>query len=292
MSEPYTREVDNAYGYIPTLYVCIIFVVLFAISTSAHIVQACMRRQWFIFPTIIFCGVLEVLGWATRLWSHYEPFIFLPFQIQIVATIVGPTPLLAANFVIFGRIIRCLGTSYSRLAPRWYMMIFFACDFLSLVIQAVGGAIAAQAETLEGANRGGNIMLGGIAFQLSVIVFYSILVLEYFTRFMKDRPVNTIKPSHKDYAPRGELTKELKFMLAALSFNTLCLFIRAIYRTIELVDGWNGRVITTEVYFNVLDGAMIVLAIYTFNFFHPGWLVEQPFPVKREGSSSSAEVEF
>lgn len=63
----------------------------------------------------------------------------------------------------------------------------------------------------------------------------------------------------------------------------------AVYRTIELADGWTGRIIHTQVYFSeststflerrpadgrvrldVLDGAMIVLAIYTLNFAHPG----------------------
>ena len=32
--------------------------------------------------------------------------------------IVAPTPLLAANFVMMGRIVRRLGVKYSRLSPR------------------------------------------------------------------------------------------------------------------------------------------------------------------------------
>lgn len=39
-------------------------------------------------------------------------------DIRIVATILGPTPLLAANFVIFGVIIDRLGVQFSRLSPR------------------------------------------------------------------------------------------------------------------------------------------------------------------------------
>jgi hypothetical protein len=31
---------------------------------------------------------------------------------------------------------------------------------------------------------------------------------------------------------------------------------RSIYRIIELSTGWHGRIIETEVYFNVLDGAI------------------------------------
>ncbi|KAG6876216.1 hypothetical protein C0993_004915, partial [Termitomyces sp. T159_Od127] len=47
----------------------------------------------------------------------------------------------------------------------------------------------------------------------------------------------------------------------------------SIYRVVELADGWLGRVIRTEVYFNVLDGVMITLAIYTFNIIHPGYFL-------------------
>ncbi|KAF8919307.1 hypothetical protein CPB85DRAFT_1529784 [Mucidula mucida] len=68
----------------------------------------------------------------------------------------------------------------------------------------------------------------------------------------------------------GKMDTRIMNMLAALCFNILCLFIRANYRTIELSDGWNGRIINTEVYFNVLDSAIVVLAMYTLNFAHPG----------------------
>ena len=76
-------------------------------------------------------------------------------------------------------------------------------------------------------------------------------------------------------------------MTCALAFNTTCLLIRlvrssppkahklkapisAIYRTLELLNGFEGRIISTERFFNVLDGGMITLAIFTLNFVHPG----------------------
>jgi hypothetical protein len=40
----------------------------------------------------------------------------------------------------------------------------------------------------------------------------------------------------------------------------------SIYRIIELTGGWEGHIIRTEVYFNVLGGATVVLAIFTLNF--------------------------
>jgi len=122
---------------------------------------------------------------------------------------------------------------------------------------------------------------------------YSYLALEYIVRYSKGRPVRAAggadgsAPSVATLPVRGEMTPNIKLMLYALVLNTTCLLIRAIYRTIELVDGWNGRIIGTEIYFNWLDGAMIVLALATFNAAHPGWLLAEA-PIK---SSSQTPTE-
>ncbi|KAJ7493862.1 hypothetical protein FB451DRAFT_1388005 [Mycena latifolia] len=79
---------------------------------------------------------------------------------------------------------------------------------------------------------------------------------------------------------RGHLDTKLKTLIAAMAFSTLILFIRAIYRIIELATGWHGRIIETEVYFNVLDGGMVILAIFAINFFHSGRLLQNPNDAK------------
>lgn len=47
---------------------------------------------------------------------------------RIVATIIAPTPLVAANFVILGLVINRLGSCYSRISPKWYTIVF--CSFV------------------------------------------------------------------------------------------------------------------------------------------------------------------
>lgn len=268
----------SPYGYIPTEYVCIIFIVLFGISTFAHTVEAALLRTWWLLPTACLAGALEVLGWAGRLWSSDNITGVQPFQIQITATILAPTPLVAANFIILGRIIARLGPTYSRLSPKWYTIVFLSCDIIALIVQGIGGGMASSA---AGSGRdpslGGRVMLGGIAFQLVAIAVYAVCALEFYLRYLWDRPLHSVpKPIHGDQdATRGPFTNRLKFMSVGLAFSTLCVFIRSIYRTIELADGWGGRIITTEVYFNVLDGAMIILAMYTLNVANPGFLLSE-----------------
>ncbi|KAJ7162969.1 RTA1 like protein-domain-containing protein [Mycena filopes] len=259
---------DSQYGYLPHEYVAIIFLVLFGISTILHIGQATYYRMWWLFPTACLCGIGELVGWSGRLWSSFSPSLDNPFMMQITSTILSPTPLIAVNFILLSWIVTRLGPSYSRLRPIWYTIIFVSCDIFALVIQGAGGGIASSAATLSGANLGANIMLAGIVFQSGAIITYSILAADVLRRYHKDLPVRPHQTSD-----RGVMDTNLKTMIGALAFSTLILFVRSIYRTVELADGWNGRVIHTEVYFNVLDGGMVILAIFTINFAHPGRLL-------------------
>ncbi|KZP25058.1 RTA1 like protein [Athelia psychrophila] len=273
-----TQEIRDlsAYHYIPTKYVCIIFVALYGVHIVLHLTQAIHYRMWWLFPTVILAGAAETLGWSARLWSSINFLANTPFMIQISVTIIAPTPLVAANFIILGRIVHKLGARYSRLSPKWYTIIFCGFDIVSLVIQAIGGGVASSADTQSGSAFGANIMLGGIASQTVFITIYVIFGAEFFWRFLNDRPVRGEAASHKLDGPRVIMDRQLKTMILALSFNTFCLYVRAVYRLIELSDGWNGTVIATQIYFNVFDGAMVTLAIYTLNFFHPGRLLNAP----------------
>ncbi|KAJ7050415.1 RTA1 like protein-domain-containing protein [Mycena amicta] len=285
----------SPYGYTPTEYVCIIFVVLFSISTLLHTGQAITYRLWWLFPSAIFAGAIEVVGWAGRLWSSIAPHQVHPFEIQLITTLCGPTPLAAANFTILGGIITRLGPQYSRLGPRRYTTIFLCCDILALFVQGIGGGIAAHAVTTSKSPKtGSHIMLLGIILQLVTIAVYVLCAAEFLYRYMHDLPL----AKHAGFAStRGALTPRMRVLLYGMSFNTLCLLTRAVYRVVELADGFKGRIEQTEVYFNVLDGLMIVLAIITLNFTHPGFLMYGVSPARHVeielgvGSSKGTEAE-
>ncbi|KAF7303563.1 hypothetical protein MIND_00585600 [Mycena indigotica] len=267
---------EDSYGYIPSESIAIIFIALFGISTALHTAQAAYFRTWWLIPTAVLCGIGELIGWGARLWSAVSPNADIPFKMQISATIISPTPLLAASFIIFSRIIARLGPGYSLIPPRWYAWFFVSCDVIALVVQGVGGGLAASADDHAGAQRGANIMLGGIGFQFAVIIIFSILVTDFLIRYFYKAPwrAAALEGSISGLT-RGTLTRPLATILSALIFSTIVLFIRSVYRTIELAGGWDGRIIHTQLYFNVLDGAMVVLAIFTWNFVHPGWFLSE-----------------
>jgi hypothetical protein len=47
-----------------------------------------------------------------------------------------------------------------------------------------------------------------------------------------------------------EIDTRMQLMIFGLCFSTLVIYIRSIYRTVELSDGWSGRIIQTQVYFS------------------------------------------
>ncbi|KAL1683203.1 RTA1 like protein-domain-containing protein [Schizophyllum commune] len=265
----------SPYGYVPTEWASIFFLVLFGITTLAHLGQAIAYRGWWLIITLVFCGSMECVGWACRLWSNRDILADNAYKIQCVSVmlIVAPTPLLAANFVMMGRIVRRLGVKYSRLSPRLYTIVFASTDVISLLVQGGGGGVAVGADTLEGAERGGNIVLGGICLQLAVIVFFSIIASEFFWGYFKDRPRPKLAATHLE--PRGMLTRNLILAVGCLGSSTFLLLIRAVYRVIELADGWNGTIIKTEAWFLVFDAAMVVIAMFIVNGLHPGWLLNE-----------------
>ncbi|KAF8191008.1 RTA1-like protein [Mycena galopus ATCC 62051] len=262
---------ETAYGYVPHRDIAILYLTLFGTSTALHAVQAVYFRMWWLLPTACLCGIGELIGWSGRLWSSFSPRASDPYMMQITTTIIAPTPLIAVNFILLSRIVTRLGPCYSRLSPGLYTRIFLTCDIIALLVQGGGGGIAASASSTDRktVNLGGNIMLGGIVFQFISLCFYTGFGIDFLRHYAAAKPARA--PS--SMSERGVLDQRLKFLIAALTFSTFVLFIRSIYRMVELADGWTGRIITTEVYFNVLDAGMVTLAIFTMNFAHPGVLL-------------------
>jgi hypothetical protein len=168
------------------------------------------------------------------------------------------------------------------------VILFTSCDLIALIVQGVGGGLA-SAEAEDGdPSTGGNIMLGGIAFQLFTITAYVICAAGFLFRFTKNLPLRAV--SLREKQARVGMPVKIKVMVGAMSFSSVLLFIRSVYRLIELSDGWTGRIIRTELYFDVLDGTMIVLAIYTINFIHPGMFSPNQPPKVKETVSRESDV--
>lgn len=79
------------------------------------------------------------------------------------------------------------GARISRLRPRTYKVIFISSDLIALVLQAIGGALAATAD--EGDTKqndlGVNLMIAGLAFQVFSLALFMALWAEFAWRAVK-----------------------------------------------------------------------------------------------------------
>jgi len=250
----------GVHGYDPSLAAGLAFCVLFGLSMLAHTFTSFRYRTWW---QLVFSvgAICETLGWAGRTWSHYCPYQTTPYLLQITTLIIAPTFFTAGIYVILGRLIRSFGRAVSPISAAAYLYIFCTADVVSLVVQAVGGGMAAIAyeknPPADTAN-GTHIMVAGILFQLASILVFVGLFTVVIMRALKSR---------------GEVLTQtkIKWIIAATVLSVMVIVTRSIYRTIELLQGWSGYLITTERYFIALDGAMMVLAVGIFNIARPGW---------------------
>jgi hypothetical protein len=246
---------ESVYGYQPSLGIGIAGLVLFTLSTVIHTYQMCTYRVWWL-VVLILGGITEIIGYAARIYSFSDDSNLDAFLAQTVTLIIAPSFFSAALYVVFSQIIYLVGREYSFLAPKWYTVIFVIADIISLVVQAVGGGQAAvAAKTQSDTTTGTHTMVAGICFQMLSMTVYVILVIIYIFRLAK---------------AKAQLTRNMKIFLSGMGIVILMIFIRCIYRTVELLGGWSGYIITHEVYFACLDGLPMVIAIFTFNIFHPG----------------------
>jgi hypothetical protein len=185
--------------------------------------------------------------------------------------------LLAAGiYLTLSRIVTTFGRENSRIPGRWYPGIFIPCDILALALQSAGGGIASNANTDASANLGKNIMIAGLVAQVVAMAIFILLAIDFAIRTWSR--IRTLGDAALD--PRyARLRSSFLFrgFLAALSISTLGIFVRCVYRVAELSDGWNGRLMSNEPLFIVLEGVMIVISVLVLNAFHPGFCFREGY---------------
>ncbi|KAH7378265.1 RTA1 like protein-domain-containing protein [Pyrenochaeta sp. MPI-SDFR-AT-0127] len=230
-------------------------------------------KRWLGFTIAMVSGcALEVIGYVGRVLAYNDLFHEHPFLIQIVCLTIGPAFLAAGIYLCLSRIVTTFGPENSRIKPLSYPRIFIPCDFVSLILQAIGGGIAsAKTHAGEDPEFGNNVMIAGLAVQVFTLLVFIILALDFafntYRRISHFGAESALDPRHAKL--RGSWV--FKGFLVALSFSTLCIFTRCVYRVAELSEGWSGHLMKTQKYFIGLEGAVVVAAVLALNIFHPGF---------------------
>ncbi|GAA5832842.1 hypothetical protein JCM3766R1_007064 [Sporobolomyces carnicolor] len=246
----------NKYGYVPSIAMNTVFVVLFAISLLIHTGQLVVaRRSWFMAVMPIGC-LLEVIGYAFRLYSHGDVAARSPYIGQLATLVIAPTFFSAALYWSLGLIIALVAPTKTFVSARWFKIIFVVADVVSLVIQAIGGGMAGSAgDDRDKLQTGSRVMLAGIAFQLAVMVIFVGYGCYWCLR------------AHREIREAGS---RMQLMLGSMAVASACIIARGIFRTCELNEGFRGRLAEGQ-RFILVDAIPMILCTLVLSAIHPAW---------------------
>ncbi|EEP78731.1 conserved hypothetical protein [Uncinocarpus reesii 1704] len=267
----------TTYGYYPHLAANILFAVVYGLCALAQVALGLRFRTWTFMVALALGAFLEMAGYIGRILMHDNPWASGPFKLQIVTIILGPTLVAAAIYLTLKHLVLYLGPQHSRIPARLYTWIFISCDVCSLVLQAIGGGVAAAAGRTDQHKLavGNNIIITGIAFQVATMTVCGLLGLDFFVRASR----NGAFDARERRSEKETHWRAFKIFCCAEILAYTTVLIRCIYRIPEMAGGWGNELMQNEKEFLILDAAMIAISVIALTIFHPGiW-----FPPMRTG---------
>ncbi|KAF8002944.1 hypothetical protein HF325_002189 [Metschnikowia pulcherrima] len=293
-----------------------IFAVIFAAVLVTH-TGLFLWEQYLYFGACFFVGTgLEFAGYVARVMAIGHYLEKGPFLCQIISLTLGPAFIMAGIYYLLAQLLVIYGRQFSRLRPLWFSYVFIFCDVTSLFIQAAGGGLAAiRLQNLESTHTGTKIMISGIAFQVVSMTLFVGLLCEFVWKIYFRANPNVTFLAHRLFALmfQTEHGRRLQQEHLFTSYNpryshiwsrrvfgyyplvillgVTFIYIRCIYRLIELHEGWTGYLITHEQYVMTLDALQVLLTCLLFIPFHPGVVMGKGARISLSQISDKADEE-
>lgn len=95
---------------------------------------------------------------------------------------------------------------------------------------------------------GTNLMIAGIVWQVATLIAFASLVIDYVVR-------TRFAWGAVDHEAKALLAqKKFKFFIAAVTVAFVTVFLRCVYRIVEMVGGWANPIMRDEASFIVFEG--------------------------------------
>ncbi|KAH6608396.1 hypothetical protein Trco_001742 [Trichoderma cornu-damae] len=274
-------------GYYPNLGSGIFFAIGFGILAVASIVLGIWKKTYSYAVGLSIGLILEILGYVGRIQLHSNPWNSGAFQLQISAIILAPTFICVSIYLIIKHVAINLNPSVSRIKPRLFPLIFLPADLSCLIIQAIGGGLAAAGgKTNQKLQEGGShAIVAGVALQVVVLLAFGALSADYYVRVRKYMSLPEAQGTDGWRLWHDASFNKFQYAISSAYFIIL---VRCIYRIVEMAGGWGNKVMQDQPSFLVLDSALVLVASFLLTFFHPGIF----FPhMRRDRQRSSEPVE-
>jgi hypothetical protein len=155
-----------------------------------------------------------------------------------------------------------------KLKPSIMAFVFVILDFVSFVVQLIGGSMASPSSPEDQQKKAVHIYMGGIGLQQFFIYIFLGLAVRFHLDMLKAERAGRLM-GEKQYWRK---------LLFPLYLSLIAISIRIIFRLIQFSSGLDksNRILYHEFYIYVFDAAPMVLAIVLWNVFHPGTRLQGP----------------
>ncbi|KIK54155.1 hypothetical protein GYMLUDRAFT_177855 [Collybiopsis luxurians FD-317 M1] len=204
-------------------------------------------------------------GLSTRFGLHIHPESKGLYIVEYLFVVLSPCAFIAAEYVLLGRLARYLRCDkYLMVTSRRITITFISSDITTFLIQALGGALSISANDEPLALTGSRIFLAGLALQLLSFLTFTCIFLVFLYRVRKHE--------HDVYVKDEALVwyADWRALAGTMIVSCIGILIRSVYRTIELSEGFQGHLATTESFFYGLDTLPLFIAIVVYLPFWPG----------------------
>ncbi|KAF8529137.1 RTA1-like protein [Hysterangium stoloniferum] len=248
---------------------------------TAVIMTYFMYRRGARFMAAMVIGAYTMsLGIAMRFGLHSQPESKGIYIVEYLLVVLSPCAFIAADYVLLGRLSHTLGMGeHLLISPRRITRVFVASDITTFLIQAAGGSISISGGTSGDPSKsktGSNIFLTGLALQLASFACFTAIFLLFLYRVRKHAP-QVWSPS-----PSPPWRKHWRTLSVALGISCVGILIRSAYRTVELSEGFEGRLGTSEGFFYGLDTFPLFLAIVVYVPFWPGGYIKSDAVLEKQ----------
>ncbi|KAL2131407.1 hypothetical protein VTI74DRAFT_5140 [Chaetomium olivicolor] len=260
-------------GYYPNRGINIFFAIAYALATVVTLVLGTWKKTWSYMAFIAAGCALELAGYAARIPLTDNPWNKHAFETQIVAIILAPTLVCISIYLTLKHVCLSLNPALSRVRPHLYPFVFVPLDVSCLLVQAIGGALAASAAltNYDMVQHGNRCIIAGIVLQVVVLLFFGGSAADYYLRVKKRINSNEADPDAvviwKD--------KKFRMFVYAVAGAYSGILIRCIYRIAEMAGGWGNHIMQDEPSFIVLEGFMVLIPCILLACFQPGFLFPQ-----------------
>ncbi|KAF4418441.1 phospholipid-translocating ATPase [Fusarium acutatum] len=248
--------------YQPNVPANAIFIGVFGLSMALHIFQGIKMKTWGFMTSMMAGCILEIIGYIGRLIIHDNPFDFIGFLLQIIMITIAPVFFSAAIYVLLSQVINFVDPNVSRFSPKYFYWIFIPSDIISLILQAVGGAVSVVSTAQDDVKTGEDISIAGLVFQVVTLLCFVALFIDYVIRASKS-------------PARYRLTKPILTFLFFLFLSTIFILIRCGYRIAELNGGYFSAIFRDEGLYIALESCMMCIAVLLLNAGHPGYAFKE-----------------